>query len=62
MCYALHDALDSTTLESALVDARKAGIIKQPLQTRQPPAPEPAKPQTKVKMPAKPATVFNLGG
>lgn len=61
MCYALHDALGSTTLESALMDARKAGIIK-PRQTRQPPAPEPAKPQTQVKMPAKPASVFNFGG
>lgn len=62
MCYALHNVLDSTTLESALIDARKAGIIKQPRQTRQPPAPEPARPQTKVKMPAKPATVFNFCG
>lgn len=61
MCYALHEALDSTTLESALMDARKAGIIK-PRQTRQPPAPEPAKPKTQVKMPAKPASVFNFGG
>lgn len=61
MCSALHEALDSTTLESALMDARKAGIIK-PRQTSQPPAPEPVKPQTKVKMPAKPASVFNFGG
>lgn len=61
MCYALHDALEKT-LESALNDARKAGIV-QPRQARQPPqlAPQPAQ-QTRVKMPAKPASVFNFGG
>ena len=64
MFHAFHEALDNTTLEAAILDARKAGIVK-PHQNRQPPKPEHPKPpttQTQVKMPAKPASVFNFGG
>ena len=61
MCYAFHDSLGKS-LEAALNDARNAGIV-QPRQARQPPqlAPQPAQ-QTRVKMPTKPASVFNFGG